>query len=253
MLFAGVNLLVNSRLGRNVDEMLTDFVIESWRRFRLHVVTALFRWIMEFFHRLLEGLERGLYAVDEWLRFRSGEGRVSTAVKSVLGVFWAVVHYFIRLCVTLLIEPQINPIKHFPVVTVAHKIILGSAPVLFTPIEEWLETAMSSVWAHFIAGSATLLLPGVFGFLVWELKENWRLYAANRPTQLRPASVGHHGETVLQLLRPAFAREPFPSTMPNCAAPAARPFGAVVGERLANNAALSNTSRKACGGWWIAS
>ena len=26
-----------------------------------------------------------------------------------------------------------------------------------------------------------LLLPGVFGFLVWELKENWRLYEANRP------------------------------------------------------------------------
>src|SRR4030066_2139613 len=27
----------------------------------------------------------------------------------------------------------------------------------------------------------------IFGFLAWELRENWRLYAANRPRALRPA------------------------------------------------------------------
>ena len=39
------------------------------------------------------------------------------------------------------------------------------------------------------------MLPGVFGFLVWELKENWRLYAANRPRDLHPVMVGSHGES----------------------------------------------------------
>jgi hypothetical protein len=47
-------------------------------------------------------------------------------------------------------------------------------------------------------------LPGLFGFLVWELHSNWRLYAANRPAALGPIAVGSHGETVVRLLRPAF-------------------------------------------------
>jgi len=47
-------------------------------------------------------------------------------------------------------------------------------------------------------------IPGVFGFLAWELKENWRLYAANRPRLLQPVQVGHHGETMRRLLLPGF-------------------------------------------------
>ena len=44
------------------------------------------------------------------------------------------------------------------------------------------------------------LLPDAFAFLAWELKENWRLYRANRPSSLRPVALGSHGETVRQLL-----------------------------------------------------
>jgi hypothetical protein len=47
-------------------------------------------------------------------------------------------------------------------------------------------------------------LPGVFGFLVWELRSNWRLYEANRPESLGPVAVGSHGETVIRFLRPGF-------------------------------------------------
>jgi hypothetical protein len=47
-------------------------------------------------------------------------------------------------------------------------------------------------------------IPGIFGFLVWELKENWRLYAANRPKGLIPMIIGSHGETMGRLLRPGF-------------------------------------------------
>jgi hypothetical protein len=47
-------------------------------------------------------------------------------------------------------------------------------------------------------------IPGIFGFLAWELKENWRLYAANRPRLLMPVPVGHHGESMRRLLIPGF-------------------------------------------------
>ena len=42
----------------------------------------------------------------------------------------------------------------------------------------------------------------MFGFLAWELKENWRLYAANRSPVLRPIQIGSHGETMRRLLIP---------------------------------------------------
>ena len=49
-----------------------------------------------------------------------------------------------------------------------------------------------------------VFLPGIFGFLVWELKENWRLYASNRVPNLRPVVIGSHGENGGRLLKPGF-------------------------------------------------
>jgi hypothetical protein len=46
------------------------------------------------------------------------------------------------------------------------------------------------------------LTPGIFGYLIWELKENWRLFAANRSITLDPVLVGSHGESLPRLLRP---------------------------------------------------
>src|SRR6185295_645546 len=60
------------------------------------------------------------------------------------------------------------------------------------------------VTANLLAAATVLALPGVFGFLVWELKANWQLYAANRAPDLRPIMVGHHGETMLQFVKPGF-------------------------------------------------
>ena len=180
--------------------MVTDWVVNTWHRFRIHVVAALFRLIVDVFHRILETIERLLYTVDEWLRFRAGERRSATAAKACLGSVWFFVNYVIRFCVNLMVEPQVNPIKHFPVVTVSHKLLFPWILVLQRALEGPL--GIASAWG--IALFTQFLFPGIFGFLVWELKENWRLYAANRPGQLGPVSIGHHGETMLQLLKPGF-------------------------------------------------
>jgi len=47
-------------------------------------------------------------------------------------------------------------------------------------------------------------LPDAFGYLFWELKENWGLYRANRSPVVRPVALGSHGETMLTLLEPGF-------------------------------------------------
>jgi len=191
---------LNSRVSRDLEEISVDWMEQTWYRLRVRVFVALFEWVMSVFQTMLEFVERGLYAVDEWLRFRSGESRVTFALKAVFGLFWTAVSFVATFCVTLLIEPQINPIKHFPVVTVSHKIILP----LETHIQAPLAGPFDKTTAHLLAIAIVTSLPGVFGFLVWELRANWRLYAANRKRTLQPVIVGHHGETIIRLLKPGF-------------------------------------------------
>ncbi len=203
-------LLFNSRAGRNLEEALGDWLIRSWNHIRTGVLLGLFYLIIDVFKRLMEFIERLLYTVDEWLRFKSGEGRLSLAVKAVVGVFWFFVTYLIRFCFNLLIEPQINPIKHFPVVTVSHKLILPLAITTNKAVPSPLAglfmevLPLSAESANAIAMTIVWGIPGIFGFLVWELKENWKLYEANRAPALGPLAIGHHSETMLRLLRPGF-------------------------------------------------
>jgi hypothetical protein len=197
-----VVLFLASRLGRDIEEAATDWAARRWEYLR-DFLPGLFRLIADVFKRCLEAIDRGLYAVDEWLRFRSGESRFTKVWKTAAALVWAGISYFLRFILILFIEPQINPIKHFPVVTVSHKLLLPLVPTFASQVLEpafGLRTSVALTLATIIIGK----IPGVFGFLVWEFKENWRLYAANRPRTLRPVMVGHHGETIARLLRPGF-------------------------------------------------
>jgi hypothetical protein len=214
VLFVAVNVLLNSRIGRDLEEMLTDGIAQAWRRFGVRILSNLFYLIMDLFKGILWAMERLLYTVDEWLRFRSGQSRLTLVAKGFLGVIWFYVTYIVRFCITVLIEPQINPIKHFPVVTVSHKILLPLIPTLAGMLDALmlrLSVRLDNPALDITRGTAVAIvtsviwaIPGIFGFLVWELKENWRLYEANRPTRLRPVQVGRHGESMMRLLRPGF-------------------------------------------------
>jgi hypothetical protein len=201
--FAAACLFLNLRLARRVEEAVVDWVVLRSQQLLGDILPGLFRFIVYLFKRLLEDVERFLYAVDEWFRFRKGDRWLSLAVKPVLGLVWFVAAYVIRIYVNLLIEPTVNPIKHFPVVTVAAKIILPFSLKLTRFLAASL-VFLGPVWSKPVAVSTVFFLPGVFGFLVWELKENWRLYQANRPRTLRPVVLGHHGETLVRFLRPGF-------------------------------------------------
>jgi len=195
--------LINSRPGRNFEEIAADGASRLGQRVWRDLVPNVFRGVMDVFAAALEAVERLLYKVDEWLRFRSGEGGLILASKAAIGLVWFFVTYLARIYVNLLIEPQVNPIKHFPVVTVSHKLMIPLIPTLFHILRTPLLPLGGKV-ANTIAGTTVFLLPGLFGFLVWELKENWRLYEANRPKALRPLPIGHHGETMSRLLRRGF-------------------------------------------------
>lgn len=201
--FVAAGLFLNSAPGRAVVERAGDALVRSWHQIGREFVPGVVRWFLDVFHAAIDLLERGIYRVDEILRFRPGDSALSIAAKGAFGFVWFLVSYVARIYLTLLVEPQVNPVKHFPVVTVSHKIIL---PLTFTLTELLRAPLMplGSMIANALAVSTVFLLPGVFGFLVWELKENWRLYRASRASRLRPVVVGSHGETVPRLLRPGF-------------------------------------------------
>ncbi len=230
--FVGNAVLLNSRLGRQLQERGVEAVGRAIHQFHLHVIVGLLSWIVDSFRRAMDFMEGTLYAVDESLRFRSDESGLTLAVKAVLGAIWSIIDAFTRFCITLLIEPQLNPIKHFPVVTVSHKLLVPMIPMVTSQLTA--ATGMEKGVALTAVTFVSTCIPGVFGFLAWELKENWRLYAANRPRTLRPVQVGSHGETVRRLLIPGFHS----GTIPRMFARLRR-----LHQRTATDAAVGSTSR----------
>jgi hypothetical protein len=201
-LFLASAATLNSPLGRSLEERLLETVGRALQQLHARLIVGLVAWVVDTFRAAVDFIEGMLYAVDEQLRFRSDESRLALAVKAVLTTLWSVVDWLVRFCVTLLIEPQLNPIKHFPVVTVSHKLLVPMIPVVAGNLAA--ATGMERGLALTTVTFVSTALPGVFGFLAWELKENWRLYAANRPPTLRPVQVGRHGESMRRLLLPGF-------------------------------------------------
>src|SRR5262249_55674353 len=89
-------LLLNSRAGRDIEETVTDVLVRFWLWLTVEFVPGLVRFIMDLSRWCLEAVEQVLYTVDEWLRFKSGEGPLSLAGKAVLSVVWFAVTYVVR-------------------------------------------------------------------------------------------------------------------------------------------------------------
>jgi hypothetical protein len=200
----GSSLLLSTRIGRDAQELTRDWIENAVHQLRARLVFAIFGWVVDFFRLLLSSLERILYAVDEWLRFHSDENWLSVVAKAILGVVWSLISFLIRIYVNLLIEPTFHPVKHFPVVTVAHKIFLPALIMLEGNMVHFIGQYTGTPLARSITWFNIFFLPGFFGFAVWELKENWKLYLSNRTDRLKAVPVGSHGETIARLLRPGF-------------------------------------------------
>lgn len=137
------------------------------------------RSVGQFFTVMLDLLERELYRVDEALRFREGQSRVVLYLKGGVGLIWGVVAYAVRFYVTLMIEPFINPLKHFPVVVVADKLMLTSMPQILG-VATKVFSPLGAFFGGFLAWMTMFFSPSIFGFLAWELRENYKLYRATR-------------------------------------------------------------------------
>lgn len=197
--FASFSALLASPVGWWLENVAIDHLAPTWHSLSRTWIPQMLRLVGGTFHRLMDGLERGLSRIDDVLRFRRSESKALLVAAGIAGTLWAVVGYVIRLYVTLLVEPEINPLKHFPVVTVAHKVLLPFTPDLLRAFDRAL-SVFGDLVGGAVAGVTVFLLPSVFGFLVWELKENYRLYRATRSPYVPSARFGPRGETMQGLL-----------------------------------------------------
>ena len=186
--------LRNSRAGRQLLDSRITRLITFWRQVRHTLAIGLVRWVIDLFDWLMHSVEQGLHRVDEAVSHHHGEGRGVMTVKAIIGPIWGALSYCIHFYAAVLVEPQINPIKHFPVVTVSHKLMLPFLPALTTGMLTLLNPVLPRFISLPLVTVTILLLPGLFGFLAWELRENWKLYRANHPDRVQPAHFGPAGK-----------------------------------------------------------
>jgi hypothetical protein len=203
IVFAVAAYMLNSRLGHAASEILAVGLVDLYEKLRSGLIAGLVRFTTQLLKRIMDALEQVLYAIDEWLRFRTGDTYASMVVRIILGTLWYPISFLIRLYVVVLIEPMFNPLK-LPIAILAAKLMIPIYPWLGQVLRDLLTPLVGSETALFLAAVHVWLSGDLFGFLFWELTENWKLYRANRSPVLKPVMVGRHGETVLRLLRPGF-------------------------------------------------
>ncbi len=207
--FLGCVFVVNTRIGRAGEAVLLEIartILDALRSF-----PAVLGWVNDIFRDLVYVLEWVLSRVEDGLRLRGTSGRAAVAVRAVAGVLWMPVAFFIRFYTVVLIEPMLNPLK-LPLSILFAKFVYPLLAVLglFTlnplgsPLVARLTPLIPEPVAWLLVVGTFYLLPDACTFLFWEMRENWRLYRANRPKSLRPVPVGPHGETVKGLLHWGF-------------------------------------------------
>jgi hypothetical protein len=202
LLFLSAELLVNSRPGQAVGDALARAVVHSLNLLRAGLIPALFRFIVRLFKQILHLGEAVLFTADVWLRFRGGDSRSARLMRGLLSFLWSPVSYLLRFHMVVLIEPGLNPLK-LPFSSLATKFMLPLVPILQPALADAF-SPLGSVAARVLAWWIIFWLPDVFGFMTWEMKENWSLYRSNRRRYLGPVPMGPHGETLRALLLPGF-------------------------------------------------
>lgn len=208
--FALGTLARHTPAGRRFLDDLATRIALYLRRINQTLVIGLINELLYFFKEVTRRFAQLLHRVEEMLTHHLGEHWIGLATKALLAPLWRLSEALIQFYVTVLVEPQVNPVKHFPIVTIGHKLMLPFLPAITAAFIDISESLLPKFIAYPLVTLTILLLPGLFGFLVWELKENRKLYQANHrralggvddladaaDPALEPAVVGIHGETM---------------------------------------------------------
>lgn len=201
-IFAGQFLIFISPAWRRTEEFLLDALAWAWNHLGLALILAIVDWILAFFRKVTDTVGLWLAWMDRRLIRKPGSGGAALVGLALLSLVLSPLVYLLRFGFTVLLEPQVNPVKHFPVVSVGHKIMLLLVPSVAQFVNA--RTGWAFDYCLVVVFTVIGLIPGFLGFMVWEIKENWRLYKANMPETLTSIQFGSHGETARGMLAPGF-------------------------------------------------
>ena len=201
LVFLAMSCLVNTRPGKAAWETLVGAVVGLFELCRNGLVMGIFRFVVRLYKKIAHLFESLFFAIDEWLRFRGGESRWEIAVRTVLTLLWMPISFLIRFNLIVFIEPCFNPLK-LPICLIAAKLMVPLWPTILPNLNHWLTPILGVAVTSVVLGNIVIWSPDAFGFIFWELKENWFLYRANRLRSVEPIGVGPHGETIRGLFQP---------------------------------------------------
>jgi len=201
--FLAANFVINSRAGQALGQTVSGAIYSFVNLLRGGLLPGLVRLIVAAFKHVVYLFESLLFAIEDWLRFRGGENQAAAFARAILTALWYPISYFIRFNVVVLIEPGLNPLK-LPICSLAAKLVYPVMAILWPQMVDALSPYLGSVLAGAIVWWFVFWSPDIAGFLFWEMKENWKLYRANRHKALGAMAIGPHGETLPRLLRPGF-------------------------------------------------
>ncbi|WPL15150.1 hypothetical protein Thiowin_00030 [Thiorhodovibrio winogradskyi] len=214
--FALGTLARNTPAGRRFIDNLVTYLVQMQRRINQTLVLGLIQQLQYSFKEATRRIAQALHRVEEGLMHHLHEPIGGFLIKALAAPLWTLAESLLQFYITVLVEPQVNPVKHFPIVTIGHKLMLPFLPATTGFMLELTGSVLPGVIAIPLVTLTIVLLPGLFGFVVWELKENWKLYQANHGVALRgadaphieqtlePAVIGSHGETMRGILYRGF-------------------------------------------------
>ena len=166
VVFAAVSSALATRVGDRTEDLFVEHVAPTWKMVSHKVLPGVFRAILDFFRWLMDGMERLFYRVDEALRFREGDSKISVGFKAGAGAIWFLVAYVVRVYVALLIEPYVNPVKQVPMTAAAHKLMLPFAPQILA-FFSGLFGRLGPLAGGPLAAVTAFFFPTIFGFFGW--------------------------------------------------------------------------------------
>lgn len=199
-------IFFNSRLGTIVKNTFIEFLALIVQALGRGLLIRFLSFLLYLSRITLEKIEHASYIVSDYLRLIYGARYTTSLFKATMALIWFPLAYVITLYIVLFLEPQINPLK-FPIVSITYKLLLVFPDVYFkiiVTIQNIANAILPAIMAYSFAWFTAFVFTGLFGFLGWELKENWQLYKENWRKSIAANKIGKKGKTIVQFLRPGF-------------------------------------------------
>lgn len=194
-------MILNTARWKTIQEATGGWFRKGWKNLHDKLVSLL-SFVQFLVKTLGDFIEILLYAVDERLRYRKGDTHLSVAFKFLSMPFWLPTRYLARMFYTTCVDPRLNPAK-LGITIMSDKVLSPFTYGLLVPLESWFNIVLIKEVSAPLALIVSFLPAAFLTFIIWELKENRKLFFLNRPPEITAAPITKQGQTLSDILNPS--------------------------------------------------